>query len=215
LVFLLLLTLVGCSDGNGVLEQSTEKVVKSGDQTEKTVPSKKKDVYVPNPQITDDIKLVDVGETVTDRKGELRLRTYKLVNETINVGAVEMLIKDIKVMHFVPDYSMIDFFHGYTHDEEFDFVKVSIELKNSSNEIVKFTPIAALKMNNGEHKTWEDDIYLEELTGSLVATDVKKGNMGFILENTDDLKSLELLTSDVVDKENKVSEHGKHIIINF
>lgn len=204
-VIILLLTLVGCTNGTSSVEQSTENVA----------PIIKKDVYVPNPQITDDKELVTVGETVIDRKGELHLKSYQQVNKEINVGPVKMLIKDIKVMHFVPDYSMIDFFHGYTHDEEFDFVKLGIELKNTSNEVIKFTPIAALKMNNGEHKTWEDDIYLEELTGSLVGTDVKIGNMGFILENTEDLKTLSLLTSDAVDKNHEVSEKGKHLTINF
>lgn len=208
---LLLLTLVGCTNVNNPKEQSAKKLDKGENQTENTSPIINKDVYVPNPQVTDDINLVNVGDTIADAKGELHLKAYKKVNETIKVGSVEMVIKDLKVMHFVPDYSMIDFFHAYTHDEEFDFIKVGLEIKNTSKNVTKFTPIAALKLNNGEHKTWDDDIYLEELTGAIEGNDVKKGNVGFILENTDNLNSVELLTSDAVDKKHNINEQGKQI----
>jgi hypothetical protein len=208
-----MLALSGCSTIN-----STKAVENKADNTELTKNTElntKKDVYVPNPQVTDDINLVKVGEAVRDAKGELTLKAYKNVNETIKVGRIEMIIKDVKVVHFVPDYSMIDFFHAYTHDEEFDFVKVAVEVKNPSDEVIKFSPIAALKMNNGEHKTWEDDIYLEELTGEIQANDTKKGNMGFILEDTNDIQWVELLTSDSVDNNHDIIEQGKQIKIDF
>lgn len=212
---LLLLTLVGCTNGMNSNNQSDESIVKSGAHTEDTPITINKDVYVPNPQVTDDINLVNVGETISDAKGELHLKAYKKVNETLKVGTVEMIIKEIKVMHFVPDYSMIDFFHAYTHDEEFDFIKVRVEIKNTSNDVTNFAPIAALKLNSGEYKTWEDDIYLEELTGIIEGNAVKKGNIGFILENTDNLKFVELLTSDAIDKKHKINEQGKQIKLDL
>ncbi len=213
-IFILFLTLTGCTTGNNT-DQVEQKKEEQSEPTKKANQNINKDVYVPNPQVTDDINLVKVGETISDAKGELTLKAYKKVNETVKVGPIDMVIKDVKVVHFVPDYSMIDFFHAYTHDEEFDFVKVAVEVKNTSNDVIKFTTIAALKMNSGEHKTWEDDIYLEELSGVTQAKDVKKGNMGFILEKTEDIKQVELLTSDAVNKDHKIIEKGKHIKIQF
>jgi hypothetical protein len=207
---ILLLVLSGCSSLNNAEDKSTRDQVKTIDQTEKNF-NVQEDVYVPNPQITDDINLVTVGETVSDDKGELTLKSYKLLNKTVNIGGVEMVIKDAKLLHFVPDYSMIDFFHAYTHEEEFDFIKVGIEVKNSSDKDIKFTPVAFVKTNKGELKTWEEDIFLEELTGEIQRNDVKKGNMGFILENTNDIKSIEILTSDVLDGVGKNVEKAKTI----
>ena len=212
LMFLLLLT--GCSAENNAENQTSGDPVKTIDQTEK-VQSVKKDVYVPNPQITDDINLVTVGETVTDDKGELTLKSYKNINKTVNMGGVEMVLTEAKLMHYVPDYSMIDFFHAYTHEEEFDFVKVGIEVKNTSNEDIKFTPVAFVKTSSGELKTWEDDIFLEELTGEIQTNGGKKGNIGFIVENTDDIKSIEILTSDVVNNEDESIEKAKTIKVDM
>ncbi|WP_018393465.1 DUF4352 domain-containing protein [Bacillus sp. 37MA] len=214
-ILISLLVLTGCSAANNAENQATEDQVNTIDQTEKSDQTIKKDVYVPNPQITDDINLVTVGETVTDDKGELILKSYKNINKTVNIGAVEMIVKEVKVMHFVPDYSMIDFFHAYTHEEEFDFVKVGVAVKNTSNEDVKFTPVAFVKTSSGEHKTWEEDIYLEELNGEIQRNGVKKGNMGFILENTDDIKSIEILTSDVVNNKDVSVEKAKNITIDL
>ncbi|MGB3260724.1 DUF4352 domain-containing protein [Paenisporosarcina sp.] len=211
---ILLLVLTGCSSVNNTENKATGDQVKTIDKSEKNL-NVKKDVYVPNPQITDDINLVTVGETVTDDKGELTLKSYKRINKTVNIGGVEMVLKEVKLMHFVPDYSMIDFFHSYTHEEEFDFLKVGIEVKNTSDEDMKFTPVAFVKTSNGELKTWEDDIFLEELNGEIQSNNVKKGNMGFILENTNDIKSIEILTSDVLNNVDESIEKAKTIKVDI
>ena len=213
-LLILLFVLTGCSSENITEDKATGDQVKTIDQTEKKRHIQE-DAYVPNPQITDDINLVTVGETVSDDKGELTLKSYKLLNKTVNIGGVEMVIKDAKLLHFVPDYSMIDFFHAYTHEEEFDFIKVGIEVKNSSDRDLKFTPVAFAKTNQGELKSWEEDIFLEELTGEIQKNDVKKGNMGFILENTNDLKSIEILTSDVLDVMGENVEKAKTITLDI
>ncbi|KAB2328491.1 DUF4352 domain-containing protein [Cytobacillus depressus] len=205
----LLIALAGCSASNTTVSQDVEKI------TEKSALEVNKDVYVPSPHITDDLNFVNVGETISDSKGELTLKEYKKVNMDIQVGPANLTIKDIKVMHFVPDFGMIDFFHDYTHDEEFDFVKVGVEVKNTSTDEIKFNPIAYLKMNSGEHKTWEDDIYLEELLGKMEPNEVKKGNLGFILEDTDEITWVELLTSDVVNKKDESIEKAKNIKLDF
>lgn len=209
-LIMLAAALAGCS-----AESETQKKPDSGEATVKASAAVKKDVYVPNPQVTDDRDLVLAGETVKDLKGELTLKAYSPVNETIKVGPITMTVKDVKVLHYVPDYSMIDFFHAFTHEEAFDFVKVSVEIENNSDTSVKFNPIAALKMNSGEHKTWEDDIYLEELTGEIAGNSVKKGSMGFILEKNDDYQSVDLLTSDAVDESHEVVEQGKHVSVRL
>lgn len=211
---ILLLVLTGCSSVNNTENKATGDQVKTIDQTEKNQ-NVKKDVYVPNPQITDDINLVTVGETVTDDKGELTLKSYKRINKAVNIGGVEMVLKEVKLMHFVPNYSMIDFFHSYTHEEEFDFLKVGIEVKNTSDKDMKFTPVAFVKTSNGELKTWEDDIFLEELNGEIQSNNGKKGNMGFILENTHDIKSIEILTSDVLNNVDESVEKAKTIKVDI
>jgi hypothetical protein len=202
---MLMAALAGCS-AESQSQSREEAVVKASSAV-------KKDVYVPNPQVTDDRALVTVGETAKDRKGELTLKAYNPVNETIQVGPVTMTVKDVKVLHYVPDYSMIDFFHAFTHEEAFDFVKVNVEIQNTSDESIKFNPVAALKMNSGERKTWEDDIYLEELTGEIAADSFKKGSMGFILEKNNDYQSVDILTSDAVDESHDVVEQGKHVSV--
>ncbi|CAH0346705.1 DUF4352 domain-containing protein [Bacillus sp. CECT 9360] len=214
-LFILLIALTGCSTGNNADNRAEENKEVQKEQTEKVDPKVKNDVYVPNPQVTDDRNLVKIDQTISDSKGELTLKAYKKVDETLKVGPIEMIIKNVKVMHFVPDYSMIDFFHAYTHEEEFDFVKVEVEVKNTSNDLIKYTPIAALKLNSGEYKTFEDDIYLEELTGELEANGVKKGNMGFILNKAQQVSGIELLTSDAVGKEGNIIEKGQNLKIDL
>ena len=61
-----------------------------------------------------------------------------------------MKIKNVKLIHNLPTYSLMDYFHYYTeHYEEFEFIKVEVELINHS-ENVRFGPIAHLNTSNGE-----------------------------------------------------------------
>ncbi|MEV5114657.1 DUF4352 domain-containing protein [Peribacillus frigoritolerans] len=201
----LLLTAFGALNTQPAYEEETT----AKEKTEEIArPLEKKDVYVPNPQLPDDINLNQIGQNVSDAKGELTLKAYKKVNETLNVGAIEVNIKEMKVMHATPDYSMIDFFHGYTHDEDFDIVKVNVEIKNNSDKKIKFSPVAFLETDRGEHLTWEDEIYLEELTGEIEGNGSKSGNIGFIL-NDGNIKSISVMSSDAVDDEGKVLAKGK------
>ncbi|MED3788374.1 DUF4352 domain-containing protein [Peribacillus frigoritolerans] len=201
----LLLTAFGALNTQPAYEEETT----AKEKTEEIArPLEKKDVYVPNPQLPDDINLNQIGQNVSDAKGELTLKAYKKVNETLNVGPIEVNIKEMKVMHATPDYSMIDFFHGYTHDEDFDIVKVNVEIKNNSDKKIKFSPVAFLETDRGEHLTWEDEIYLEELTGEIEGNGSKSGNIGFIL-NDGNIKGISVMSSDAVDDEGKVLAKGK------
>ena len=201
----LLLTAFGALNTQPAYEEETT----AKEKTEEIArPLEKKDVYVPNPQLPDDINLNQIGQNVSDAKGELTLKAYKKVSETLNVGPIEVNIKEMKVMHATPDYSMIDFFHGYTHDEDFDIVKVNVEIKNNSDKKIKFSPVAFLETDRGEHLTWEDEIYLEELTGEIEGNGSKSGNIGFIL-NDGNIKGISVMSSDAVDDEGKVLAKGK------
>ena len=124
----LLLTAFGALNTQPAYEEETTAKEKT---EESARPLVKKDVYVPNPQLPDDINLNQIGQNASDAKGELTLKAYKKVNETLNVGPIEVKVKELKVMHATPDYSMIDFFHGYTHEEDFDIVKVNVDIKNN------------------------------------------------------------------------------------
>ncbi len=84
--------------------------------------------------VTDDRSLLKVGQTFSDDKGKAVLKDIKPVNKTYKIGDVELTVKEMKLIHLRPDYSMIDYFHELTHDEEFDFVKVFVDIKNTSSK---------------------------------------------------------------------------------
>lgn len=119
---------------------------------------------------------------------------------------MELTLAESKILQLEPDYSLIDFFHSYTHDQKFEVVKMFVEITNTSDEPVHFGPVALLETANGETKLWEDDIYLEELNGELAAGETKRGNIGFIVEDGS-FDSVTITTSDVFDsQDNKITE---------
>ncbi|MBT2639551.1 DUF4352 domain-containing protein [Bacillus sp. ISL-39] len=176
---------------------------------------KRTEVYVPNPQVTDDRELKKAGDYLIDDKGELTLKAVKEVNKTFNLNGIEYKIKDIKLMHFIPDYSLIDFFHAYTHHEEFDFIKIGVEVKNHSNESYHFGPVAMVNINDRIHKTWEDDFYLEELHGEILSGQTKQGNLGFIVEELENLDKVEILSGDLADKDKKKIGEPINLVVTF
>ncbi|MDP1421509.1 hypothetical protein Q8G35_24840 [Peribacillus simplex] len=244
-IFFLILLLVGCSSNaspennekntgnenqteNNANEKNDEtKQQKNQEQTESIM-----DEYQPNPQVTDDRSLQKVGQTYTDQKGEATLKAIKNVNKTYEMGSIELTIREMKLIHLRPDYGMIDYFHVLTHDEEFDFVKVFVEIKNKSSEKVNFAPIALLETNTGETFDWQKEIYLEELNGEIEGNGTKFGNLGFIVNATGnhahkeghnesdnkeakDIKWIEITTSNVFDKDQKKINEAQKIRIEF
>ncbi|MGX2958261.1 hypothetical protein JNUCC23_03105 [Peribacillus sp. JNUCC 23] len=202
LTLLSLLFLFGCS--NEVSNSETP-------EKEKQPKNEYLNDYVSNPQVTDDRTLLEVGQSVSDEKGEATLKAINPVNETYEIGPIRLSVKDMKLIHLRPDYSLIDYFHVLTHDEEFGFVKVFVEIENTSDEKVNFAPIAMIETSLGKKLDWEKDIYLEELNGEIEGNTTKKGNLGFIIDSSKDLEWIELTTSDVFDKgENKI--HDSQII---
>jgi hypothetical protein len=227
---LLILLLVGCSANAATVNNEKNTVVntKAEETSNETNKSENQDTiekYQPNPQVTDDQSLLKVGQTYSDAKGESTLKAINQVNQTYKVGPIELTVKEIKMIHLRPDYSMIDYFHVLTHDEEFDFVKVFVEIKNTSSEKVNFAPIALFKTNSGEIFDWEKDIYLEELNGEIAGNSTKSGNLGFIVNasesdthnggDTENIEWIEITTSDVFSKEEKKINESEKIKIEF
>jgi len=204
--------LSGCS---AAAPEDSTKETKAAGAVKAVDEPKTHNIYVPNPQVTDDSTLKKAGDTVTDRKGELTLKAVKEVNKHLTLGGIQYTIKDIKLLHYVPDYSMIDFFHPYTHEEEFDFVKMGIEIENTSKENYHFAPVALMKVNGSIHKTWEDDFYLEELNGEIAAGQMKKGNVGFIVDELDGLSEVEILSGDLVSDDKKKKASPVRLAIPF
>ncbi|MBM7585332.1 hypothetical protein JOC86_001874 [Bacillus pakistanensis] len=233
-ILLVLFLMAGCSANASPENKETSKESETQSANEKKNEEKQKQTgeYQPNPQVTDDRSLQKVGQTYKDRKGEATLKSIKKVNKTYKVGPVEVTVKEMKLIHLRPDYSMIDYFHVLTHAEEFDFVKVFVEVKNTSSEKVNFAPIALLKTSSGETFTWEKDIYLEELNGELKGNATKAGNLGFIVNaekahegnkkegadhdhKEEDIKWVEITTSDVFDQNEKKIADSQKIKIEF
>jgi hypothetical protein len=202
---LFLFFLFGCST---TPEEMTET------DNENEIGNKALEEYAPNPQVPDDRSLKKFGQTHLDEKGELTLKSLNELNKTYTIGPIELTITEAKVMHLRPDYSLIDYFHTLTHDEEFDFVKVFVEVNNTSEEKLNFAPIAILETSEGEQITWENDIYLEDLNGEIEGNGKKAGNLGFIIENSD-IGFIQLTTSGLFDKNEKEISKAETIKINF
>lgn len=173
--------------------------------------------YVPNPQIADDRTLTIPGQVANDPKGELTLKSVKQVDELYHFGGVELIIKNIKIMHFIPANSFRDFYLPYTSDNEFDFIKMEIEIINANPNAVNFTPIALLNINEQQF-TWEDDFYLENLNGRIGGGETKIGNLGFIIDDHNGQKvgnKTYFMTSDVVGVDKAIINKAIDVEINL
>jgi hypothetical protein len=222
--------LSACSAAAGSNENKEKKaaLLVEGESVEATEDANKAVSYRPNPQVTDDKMLTEIGQKHRDAKGEATLKQIKEINKTYMIGPVKLIVKEAKIIHLIPDYSMIDYFHVLTHKKEFNFVKVWVEIENTSEQPVHFAPIALFETSTGEKFDWQKDIYLEGLNGNLEADAVKKGNLGFILnagshdeEHSEESQTEELpdwvtlITSDVFDKEEKLIEKSQEIRIGL
>ena len=175
------------------------------------------DIYVPNPQVSDDTKLLTKGQTIQDDKGEVTLNAIASLNKKMTIGPIEMKIKNVKLIKNLPTYSLMDYFHYYTENyENFQFVKVEVEIVNRSNETLHFGPVAHLTTSNKEEKAFKDDFYIEYLGGEIGPNRSKQGAMGFIVEKSSpEIKWVEMTTSDVLNVKHKTIEKAQKIKVNF
>lgn len=205
---ILSLALFGCSPA------SSEQVKKDITEDKQVTTMKKNEEFQENPQVPNDQSLIEVGDEFEDEKGKVTLKKIVAIDQTVEIGNIEMTIKDVKLIQLMPDYSLIDYFHSLTHEEKFVFAKLDVEIKNTSDESLNFAPVAMIETNQGEAIPWENDIYLEGLNGKIEGQERKVGNMGFIVEKAD-LQSLTITTSDVFTKDEKKLQDAATINVNF
>ncbi|WP_200416375.1 hypothetical protein [Virgibacillus salexigens] len=174
--------------------------------------------YVDNPQAPDTRSLNEIGDQFEDEDGNVTLEAITDYQKMHSIGPIQMSIRDVKVVNFSPAMHLVDYFHGFTHNEEnFNYIKMYVTIENTSDQMVNFAPVSILETEAGEKKDFEDDFYLQNLYGDLSAGQKKTGELAFILEetNTEQIGTISLITSDVFDKENQSIEQGKEITIEF
>jgi len=210
-----LFLLSGCSSDkeNKHLTSTVSAAKESSAQLESAIPAYYKD-YPANPQVIDDRTLVQTGQTIRSNKGEASLKKIANLQNSYKTEAIDFKIQEAKLITYKPDYSLTDFYHSYTHDEQFTIIKFFIEIKNTSAETRYFAPIAYLNTDLGEKITWDQDIYLEDLNAPLKPNETKKGAIGFILEKPN-IKSVKINTSAVFDKKHTQLAKSKIINISF
>lgn len=216
------LVLAGCandaeqgSDNEKNAEQSeTKQEDKQQNDTKKN--DDKTTKAADNPQAPDTSSLTKVGDYHKDEDGSVTLKALSNYKETTQIGDVELIISDVKVMNYSPSMDLIDFFHPYSDDEKnFNYVKLDVTVKNTSDEPVDFAPVSVLETNAGEKKGFEEDFYLEELFGVYGGNEERSGQMGFVLNETEieKLSSITVKTSDVFDEDKKSQAKAKTIEI--
>lgn len=213
LCFISLLLMSGCSSDKENKQLSSNVSAAKSNSTETAIPTYYKG-YPANPQVIDDRTLLQAGQTVRSNKGEAFLTEIANINKSYKTDAIELKIQEAKLIKYKPDYSLTDFYHSYTHDEQFTFIKFFVEIKNTSAETRYFAPIAYLNTDLGEKITWDQDIYLEDLNSPLKPNATKKGAIGFILEKPN-IKSVKINTSGVFDEKHIKLTDTKSIEISF
>ena len=215
-LFVLLLT--GCSflSIQPTIEESNSITEKTSTAT-KEISEDEHNAYYNSPQVTDDSTLQKPGQSVTDEKGEATLKAIQPINKVFHFGDIEYTIKEMKLLHYRPDYSLIDYFHPLTDAEEFDFIKISVDIKNHSKEKRKFAPVALLETNTGMKMDWKQDMYLEHLNGEIDGSKIKRGSLGFIVDQAQGnrIKWIKILTSDVFNEQQERLEEAQKIQLNF
>jgi hypothetical protein len=214
----LVLLLTGCSfvsiqPNKDKTDSKTEKI----STATKKISEHDHNAYYNSPQVTDDSTLQKVGQSVTDEKGEATLKAIKPINSVYHLGDIEFTIKEIKLLHYRPDYSLIDYYHPLTEAEEFDFIKISADIKNKSKETRNFAPVALFETNTGIKMDWKQDMYLEHLNGEIEGNQVKRGSLGFIVDPAESKKIewIKILTSDVFNEKQERLEEAQKIQLHF
>ncbi|WP_283152774.1 DUF4352 domain-containing protein [Guptibacillus hwajinpoensis] len=213
------LFLGGCAANDA--DNDAESQAENSTTNEKSEPKseqKENTRVVDSPQAPDDSSLTEVGQTFQDADGSIKLKAVSDYNEKTEIGDVELTISDVKVMKYEPSPDLIDFFHGYsTNEEKFNYVKVRVNVKNTSDETVNFAPVSLLETSDGEKKGYDDDFYLESLYGDFAPGEERIGQLGFVLNETDveNLKSLTIHTSNVFDEQKETITNSKEIAIPF
>ena len=216
------LFLGGCA-GNSAGQNATSQTEDSTKQVHVEKSETKNDQQehkglIDSPQAPDDSSLTEVGQTFQDADGSITLQAISDDNEKTEIGDVALTISEVKVMKYEPSPDLIDFFHSYSTDEEkFSYVKIRVNVKNTSDETVNFAPVSVLETSEGEKKGFDDDFYLENLYGDYAPGEERTGQLGFVLNETDikKLESITIHTSDVFDEKKETLSKSKTMTIPF
>jgi uncharacterized lipoprotein YajG len=91
LLMLAVLLLTGCS----FAQADSRDEIKSVETAAEKPIQKNTEVFVPNPQVTDDRELKKAGDSIIDDKGELTLKAVKEVNETFHQVVLDIESKKL------------------------------------------------------------------------------------------------------------------------
>lgn len=141
--------------------------------------------YRPNPNVTDDRRLGKPGEVMRDNNGEAEVLKATGEQKRVSAGPAELTIRETKILRYEPDSNLADHYRKYTHEPEFPFVKLFVEVRNTGDERVHFDPVMQIVTDTGETLHWDEEIYREGLGGEIAPGEVKTGNIGFILQDAD------------------------------
>jgi hypothetical protein len=213
--------LFGCSSTDTpAVEENTapqaEENIEEKNTNESTNDTSKK--YSNSPQAVNDQSVTNIGQIYEDKNGVITLRAIHNNPETLEIGPIELTIKEVKIFTYLPSNDLIDYFHGFTHNEDnFNYVKVRVEVKNTSDQPAKFSPIGQLETNEGEKVSGEEDFYLESLIGEYTPGEVREGNIGLVIEETsvENIEWVKIITSDVLNTENNTINKTEEIKIEF
>ena len=214
------LFLGGCAANNTNQQASsqTENSATVKKTSDTNVDQKEQTEVIDSPQAPDDSSLTEVGQSYQDADGSITLKANSDYHEKTVIGDMELTVSDVKVMSYSPSPDLIDFFHGYSNDETtFNYVKIRVNVKNTSDQAVNFAPVSALETSDGEKKGFDDDFYLENLYGDYAPGEERVGQLGFVLNKTDleDLESMTIHTSDVFDPTGETLTKGQSITVPF
>ncbi|RSK31937.1 hypothetical protein [Bhargavaea beijingensis] len=159
-----------------------------------------------NPQVTDDRLLQQPGGMVLDERGEAELLKAG-EGKRVTAGPVELTVHEAKLFHYHPAEELIGFYHTFTDEMGFPVAKLFIEVTNTGNHPLRFTPAAVLETDTDERKLWKDDIYLEALGDEIGAGETKKGSVGFILDSGS-AERLTVRTGEVADRSGETLAGG-------
>lgn len=198
-------------------EPSTNTAEANTNQNVDSSKNKSDNSIMDSPQAPDDRSLTEVGKTYEDQDGMITLKAISEYDETTSIGDVELTISDVKVMDYSPSPDLVDFFHGYSDNEtQFNYVKLHVNVKNTSDQTVNFAPVSLLETGD-EKKGFADDFYLENLYGDFAPGEERVGQLGFVLNKTDveKLESITVNTSDVFNENKESLTEAKSIPIPF
>ncbi|ANC79073.1 hypothetical protein ABE65_020610 [Fictibacillus phosphorivorans] len=195
----------GCASESDKKKDTHENHQQHESNKAETENQTEKQTYTDSSQASDDTNLTEINKKVEDQDGSITLKKYAKVNKQLQSDSIALTIDEVKVLHYAPSVDLIDFFHGYTKQDEFPYVRVNVKISNNGKESVHFNPIAQIKTDQGETVTWKEDFYLEELNGEIKPGEEKMGSLGFILNktNVENLKTITITSSEVVDDQKK------------